>query len=126
MEEFAEAFSSVADDDDGISAFQIVYLFNKIDVDTDGLIDWDDFTDYMLLRAQERKMMQDEESNQLFGIDASSAFRSIDPVSTPHRDNILKISYSTATKKFLTVSKDGVVCYWSENLRLLKSFKNVG
>lgn len=67
--------------------------------------------------------MQDEERNQLFSIDSGSAIRLTDPLSTPHRDNIVKIGYSPTTKKFLTVSKDGIVCYWSENLRLLKSFK---
>ena len=103
-----------------------MYLFNKIDVDTDGLIDWDDFTDYILLRGKEQKIMQDEANNQLFDIDHGGAFRFSDPVSTPHRDNILKINYSPASKRFLTVSKDGTVCFWSEKFRLLKLFKNVG
>lgn len=80
----------------------------------------------MLLRAQEQKLMQDEANNQLFDLDYGSASRFADPLSTPHRDNILKINYSPANKRFLTVSKDGTVCSWSENLRLLKSFKNVG
>jgi hypothetical protein len=105
---------------------QLLYIFNKIDVDCDGLIDWDELTDYMLLRAHERKNMRDEERNQLFGIDTGNALTFADPLSTPHRDNILKINYSSTTKKFLTVSKDGIVCYWSENFRLVKSFKNLG
>lgn len=70
--------------------------------------------------------MQDEANNQLFDIDNGSSFRVSEPLSTPHRDNILKINYSPTNKRFLTVSKDGTVCSWSEHFRLLKSFKNVG
>ena len=105
---------------------QMRYLFNKIDVDTDGYIDWDDFSDYMLLRAQGKKLMKEESENQLFTTEYGTVFGLAQPLSTPHRDNILKIHFSLAWKRFLTVSKDGTVCQWSENLKLLRSFKNVG
>ena len=121
FEEFRDAFSSVLGS--GLTEDQMLILFNKIDANTDNLIDWDDFSEFMLLRAEGQKIMKEEAETQLFSEDAGS--RS-EPIQTPHRDMICKLHYSPQSKRFLTVSKDGTVCYWSEHLRLLRSFKNVG
>lgn len=95
-------------------------LFNKIDVDTDDRINWDDFSEFMLLRAEGQKQMKEESETQLFVVDGQA------PHPTPHRDFICKIHYSPSARRFVTVSRDSTIAYWSETLRLQRSFKNVG
>jgi hypothetical protein len=95
-------------------------LFNKIDADTDDKIDWDDFSEFMLLRAEGQKQMREESETQLFVVDGQ------DPHPTPHRDFICKILYSPSARRFVTVSRDSTIAYWSDTLRLQRSFKNVG
>jgi hypothetical protein len=95
-------------------------MFNKIDTNTDDLIDWDDFSEFMLLRAEGQKLMKESDETQLFETSISQG------LNTPHMDAIMRIHYSTASKRFVTVSRDSTVCYWSESLRLQRVFKSVG
>jgi hypothetical protein len=77
----------------------------------------------MLLRAEGQKIMKETDETQLFVTDLASGSRIIN---TPHMDAILRIQYSQNSRKFISVSRDSTVCYWSENLRLQRQFKSVG
>jgi Ca2+-binding EF-hand superfamily protein len=66
-------------------------LFMKIDTDLNGIISWDDFSNYMLLRAEGEKTMREEEETQLFRLDQTKLHRL--PLITLHKDHIGKIVY---------------------------------
>lgn len=116
-EEFKECFSTVM----GSSDAQMDSLFLKIDTDLNNSINWDDFSTFMLLRAEGQKKMREEAESQLFSLDPSMIHRL--PLSTPHRDHIGVILHLPVFKRYITVGRDGIVCYWSEAFKLLRKFK---
>jgi hypothetical protein len=98
-------------------------LFMKIDANTDNAVDWDEFSTFMLLRAEGENEMAEEEDKILFDQDAVNNVRS--HVVTPHRDLIKKIIYIPQMNKYLTCSRDGTVCFWSESLKLQRCLRNL-
>jgi WD40 repeat protein len=98
-------------------------LFMKIDANTDDLVDWDDFSTFMLLRAQGESDMAEEEEHVLFDVDAASHPRS--HIMTPHKDVIKKMVYIPQANKYVTCSRDGTMCFWSESLKLQRCLKNL-
>ncbi|KAL3896268.1 MAG: hypothetical protein SGCHY_004183 [Lobulomycetales sp.] len=96
-------------------------LFLKIDTDLDGIISWDDFSNFMLLRAEGEKSMKEEAESHLFNMDTSELHRY--PLQTPHRDAIGKIIYVPSLKRYITIGKDGIICYYSEHLKLVRKFR---
>ena len=57
MEEFLEAFGEVLGKN--LTHEQLTHLFMKIDANSDGSVDWDEFTNYMLLETQAASDMSD-------------------------------------------------------------------
>ncbi|KAJ3311082.1 WD40 repeat domain 95 [Boothiomyces sp. JEL0838] len=64
MEEFKQAFATVLGK--GLTEEQMTAMFMKIDANTDNHIDWDDFSTYMLLRAEGQKQMIEAAEMKLF------------------------------------------------------------
>ena len=56
-EEFLEAFGEVLGKN--LTHEQLTHLFMKIDANSDGSVDWDEFTNYMLLETQAASDMSD-------------------------------------------------------------------
>jgi Ca2+-binding EF-hand superfamily protein len=63
--EFTQSFS----ENMLFNAAQMESLFMKIDTDLNGIISWDDFSNYMLLRAEGEKNMKEDAESQLFHLD---------------------------------------------------------
>lgn len=103
---------------------QLNHLFMKIDANTDNYIDWDDFSTFMLMRAEGQKKMKEEAENQLFEIEPSILHRI--PLPTPHKDLIGIIIFLPHVRKYLTCSRDGTITYWSDRLKVQRTFKQVG
>jgi Ca2+-binding EF-hand superfamily protein len=57
MEEFTLAFKHLLGQ--GLSTEQMNRLFMQMDANTDNLIDWNDFSTFMLMRAQGRKAISE-------------------------------------------------------------------
>ena len=57
MEEFLEAFGGVLGEN--LTTTQLIHLFMKIDANSDGSVDWDEFTQFMLLENQAAADMSD-------------------------------------------------------------------
>jgi hypothetical protein len=115
------AFATVLGD--GLTDDQLEQLFMKIDVNTDNLIDWDDFSSYMLLRAEGKKAMKEALETMLF--DCSSS-RSGYPMPTYHKEMIVRVQYLQNTRRYMTCCKEGTICYWSEAFKIQRYFKNAG
>ncbi|KAI8898271.1 WD40-repeat-containing domain protein [Globomyces pollinis-pini] len=120
METFVEAFGQVLGK--GLTEEQMVTMFMKIDSNTDNLIDWDDFSTYMLLRAEGQKQMIEAQEIQLFEVDENNSKRHT--TNTQHREMIVRVQYIESMKRYMTVCREGTICYWNERLKLQRSFKN--
>jgi hypothetical protein len=118
LEEFKAAFAHILGSKD-----QLQTLFNKIDVDSRNRITWDEFSEFMLTRSEGQKNMREEDETQLFVSDQGGHSG---PIQTPHRDMIIQIRYNPTTKRFISVSRDGTVCYWNDHFRMQRCYKNIG
>ncbi|KAJ3417383.1 hypothetical protein HDV05_004848 [Chytridiales sp. JEL 0842] len=120
MEEFSKAFGKVL----GLTEAQISLLFMQIDANTDNTVDWDEFSTFMLLRAERQSKMLEEAS--LHPFDLPPPLAPIPKIQTPHRESIVNIIFLPALKKYVTCSREGTVCYWSDSLKMQRCFINVG
>ncbi|KAJ3279292.1 hypothetical protein HK104_001582, partial [Borealophlyctis nickersoniae] len=117
MAEFKSAFSVVLGHD--LTDEQMDLLFMKIDANTDDAIDWDEFSTFMLLRAQGQTAMQEAAETRLFDVDGRSR------IGTPHKELVNRILVIPGVRRLVTCSREGTVCYWSDGLKLQRCFKNV-
>ena len=96
-------------------------LFMQIDANTDNQIDWNDFSTYMLMRADGRKTMKEKEETQLFE-------QAVIPhiAANPHKEMIVRIQYLKHSNRYMTCSRDGTIAFWNEKLKFQRSFPFVG
>ncbi|KAJ3213522.1 WD40 repeat domain 95 [Dinochytrium kinnereticum] len=94
MEEFKAAFGLVLGQ--GLSEDQMAQLFMKIDANTDNTVDWDEFSTFMLLRAERQSMMLEEATTTLF--DLPPPLIPVPHHQTPHREGIVSIFYIASAK----------------------------
>lgn len=85
-------------------------LFDKVDVARDGFIDWGRLTSFILLSLYER----DERAK------ATVVPQWKDLVFLPgkHKDTIQKVVFLKTSSRYLTISKEGLLGVWGENLKL--------
>ncbi|XP_029193047.2 WD repeat-containing protein on Y chromosome-like isoform X1 [Acropora millepora] len=95
---------------------EIEILFRKVDIASDGLVDWDEFCTYL--------MLQFEENDQAAKVNGSTF--------SP-KPNIVRIDYNkeTTTKiltdfnpmRYVTISKEGIIGVWSTELELQRKIE---
>ncbi|XP_068137049.1 cilia- and flagella-associated protein 337 [Hyperolius riggenbachi] len=90
-------------------------LFDKIDVSREGFIDWDKLTSFMLLELYEK-----DERVKSSVIPQWKDIRSLPLI---HKENIQKIVYLKGSCRYVTLSKDGLLGVWGENLKLQRSLR---
>lgn len=71
----------------GVTANQLLVMFMQIDVDCDGLINWDDFSSFLLLRSEGQKLMKDQNDGNY--IEEESNLKR--HVSTHHKEMIVRV-----------------------------------
>ncbi|KAI8804253.1 WD40-repeat-containing domain protein, partial [Cladochytrium replicatum] len=120
MEEFKKAFGIVLGHN--LTEEQMGLLFMKIDANTDGSIDWDEFSTYMLLRAEGQNNMLEAEETVLFAQNGGAGGQIIP---TPHRDMVKRVLFLDGLRKWVSCSRDGTLCIWSDRLKLQKTFRSL-
>ncbi|KAJ3174490.1 hypothetical protein HDU87_007183 [Geranomyces variabilis] len=85
LDQFKNAFAAVFGTE--LTDTQMGLLFCQVDANMDEAVDWDEFSTFMLLRAEGQSIMREQAEMQLF--DEVSART---PVS-PHRDTVVRISW---------------------------------
>ncbi|XP_018413289.1 PREDICTED: WD repeat-containing protein 49 [Nanorana parkeri] len=90
-------------------------LFDKIDVSREGFIDWDKLTSFMLLELYEK----DERVKS----SVIPQWRDIRSLPLIHKENIQKVVYLKGSCRYVTLSKDGLLGVWGENLKLQRSLR---
>eukprot|EP00729_Bicosta_minor_P006810 gene6810-3663_t len=93
----------------------INFLFMKMDTNQDVHVDWDEFCTYMMSGLQEKDDLDNERENPVM----------ICPwlFETSHRREIVRVMAVPSPPRFLTVSVDGHVIYWSQKLKMESSIK---
>jgi len=116
-----------------LSKQKLTHLFMKIDVNSDGTVDWDEFTNFMFLDKKESAVsridMGSENAYKFVPVDSSvitSVNRSILQGRHPHRDVIRALIPLPDQGKFLSCSRDGTICFWNPaTFQLLKHLQTI-
>ncbi|KAL7752677.1 hypothetical protein RI367_001679 [Sorochytrium milnesiophthora] len=124
IDEFRSVFAQILNSE--MSEEQITMMFMRIGVRGER-ITWDAFSNFMLLRAQgqtkgARELMDDNEQD-LFRV--SSHLLLGRPMATPHKDVIVRIVHLPHADKVVTCSREGTICYWSDKIKLQRTYSNI-
>ncbi|XP_074988235.1 cilia- and flagella-associated protein 337 isoform X5 [Caretta caretta] len=90
-------------------------MFDKIDLTRDGIIDWDKVTSFMLLDLNEK-----DERMRSSVIPQWKNLRLLSPI---HKDIIQKVTFLKGSSCYLTVSRNGLLGVWGENLKLQRTLQ---
>ncbi|XP_016071182.1 PREDICTED: WD repeat-containing protein 49 [Miniopterus natalensis] len=85
-------------------------LFDKVDVAQDGFINWDKLTSFMLLTLYEN----DERAKAT----VVPQWKDLEFLPVKHKDTIQKVVFLKSSSRYLTISKEGLLGIWGENLKL--------
>lgn len=87
----------------------VSFLFRKMDTNQDETVDWDEFCTYMMVGLQEKDDLDNERENPVM----------VCPVlfETSHRTAIVKVMSIPSPPRFVTVSEDGLVIFWSNKIK---------
>uniref|UniRef100_A0A803THS0 WD repeat-containing protein on Y chromosome n=1 Tax=Anolis carolinensis TaxID=28377 RepID=A0A803THS0_ANOCA len=128
MEEFRKAMKKIMGD---ISDEDIDVIFMKVDINCDGAVDWEEYLNYML---REYRGKDDMMKNKLLPEFKPNMKR----VPVAHSEEIVKIQFfpnqtrgrkdrprkvggRSTPGRFLTVSRDGILHYWSDSFKMLRT-----
>jgi WD40 repeat protein len=100
---------------------QLTHLFMKIDANSDGSVDWDEFTNFMLLENQAASDMSDRSYSERLSEDSPP---DPNPKHLHHRDMMDGILQVPKVEKLFTHSRDGTVRVWnSQNMSHIKTLR---
>ncbi|XP_004675439.1 PREDICTED: WD repeat-containing protein 49 [Condylura cristata] len=89
-------------------------FFDKVDVTQDGFISWDKLTSFMLMALYEK----DERAKAT----VVPEWKDLEFLPGKHKDTIQKVIFLKTSGRYLTISKEGLLGIWGENLKLQESF----
>eukprot|EP00794_Sanderia_malayensis_P002980 gene2980-3435_t len=89
-------------------------LFDKADVNKEGLVDWDKLCSHLLLQFYEKDdRMKTTQVPQ---------WLELKYIACPHKDAIDKLApVGSPTKQYVTVSREGTVAFWSLEMKLTRT-----
>ncbi|XP_007944846.1 WD repeat-containing protein 49, partial [Orycteropus afer afer] len=85
-------------------------LFDKVDVAGDGFINWDKLISFILLALHEK----DEQAKAT----VVPQWKALEFLPVKHKDTIQKVIFLKSSSRYLTISKEGLLGIWGENLKL--------
>ncbi|XP_033618404.1 WD repeat-containing protein 49 [Fukomys damarensis] len=85
-------------------------LFDKVDVAQDGFINWDKLTSFILLSLYEK----DEQTKAT----VVPRWKDLEFLQGKHKDTIQKVIFLKSSSRYITISKEGLLGIWGENLKL--------
>lgn len=119
MDEFVKAFGAVLGEK-RLTRLQLTHLFMKIDANSDGSVDWDEFTSFMLM---ENQALIEKDAGEEF----SEFVRQSDPeeeAGAPYQqhDMITSMSLLSSSERYLTTSRNGTWNLWNAStMQLLRT-----
>ncbi|XP_029392886.1 EF-hand calcium-binding domain-containing protein 8 [Mus pahari] len=95
-------------------------LFLKVDSDCNGFVTWQKYVDYMMREFQGKEEMRKSQYRLRFHLPMTV-------IPLHHGSEVVKVAFLTQRFKkkgcFLTVTKDGILQFWSETFSMLESFR---
>ncbi|XP_004704159.1 WD repeat-containing protein 49 [Echinops telfairi] len=85
-------------------------LFDKVDVTQEGFINWDKLNSFILVALYEK----DERAKAT----VVPQWNALEFLPVKHKDTIQKVIFLKSSSRYLTISKDGLLGFWGENLKL--------
>ncbi|XP_024895488.1 EF-hand calcium-binding domain-containing protein 8 [Pteropus alecto] len=117
MKTFIKSMKKILSD---MSDEMLEVMFLKVDIDCNGFITWQNFVDHMIREFQGKELMRKSQYHLRFHLPMR-----IIPLN--HGCEVIKVEFLTQRFKkfgyFLTVTKDGILQFWSESFMLIDSFK---
>lgn len=113
--EFVAAFKGLLQTEDGSDEAALLKLFSRVDANCDGTIDWDEFSNYMLLESQGTAQIRDVEAGVKLSPPTDCGPL---PDNSHHTDSITYVSMITAAngqERYVTCGKDGFIRFWNVN-----------
>nr|XP_051674713.1 WD repeat-containing protein 49 isoform X1 [Oryctolagus cuniculus] len=89
-------------------------LFDRVDVAQDGFINWDKLTTFVLLSLYEK----DERTKAT----VVPQWKDLEFLPVKHKDTIQNVIFLKSSSRYLTISKEGLIGIWGENLKLQEIF----
>lgn len=113
LEEFVEAFGNVLGDN--LSEKELQHMFMKIDANADGSVDWNEFTNFMLM---ENKGSAETDDENLKFVKMRYCELAEVPRQHQHKEMIDCILFLEKTERekndrLVTASRDGTIRFWS-------------
>lgn len=113
LEEFVAAFGDVIGE--GLSSKELVQLFMRIDTNSDGSIDWDEFMNFIILENENLSNMKTEHCEY---VNPKIPDPTASQKNNAHTDMITKllitnVSDPSESFKYYTASNDGTVKIWN-------------
>lgn len=122
LEEFHEMLADLLGvetwDEQKVAVFEreIEILFKKVDIASDGLVDWDEFCTYL--------MLQFEENDQAAKVNGSTFSPKPNIVRIDHnKETTTKVLTDFNPMRYVTVSKEGIIGVWSTELELQRKIE---
>jgi len=148
-EEFIQAFQSVGSLSMYKSAQELGNLFRKIDANSDGTVDWDEFTNHILLEQSHQMTTEDSGETTLVkyvspdelkdksttdkqratdrllrASGANPADLAAELKSQQHTDMISRLLWMPAVKGYVSAARDGHLKLWNDALSYQKTIRN--
>ncbi|CEP03071.1 unnamed protein product (mitochondrion) [Plasmodiophora brassicae] len=113
-DEFVSLLGKVLGKQTATNRRDLTHLFMKIDANSDGTVDWDEFTHFLLMENQANEF-NDTSFDELV---PSPVPEPADNAHHYHRDMIETVLYIPKTDKYVTSSRDGTFKVWNCKDRL--------
>lgn len=109
---------------------ELELLFMKVDANSDGRVDWEEYVTYNLLEYKERSLMIERLRDRPFPPESKD-------INTRHRETIIRVAiYPTVHKKastnqcsldyytarYVSLSREGMVTFWTPKMKQINSF----
>eukprot|EP00002_Diphylleia_rotans_P021738 TRINITY_DN4239_c0_g1_i5.p1 TRINITY_DN4239_c0_g1~~TRINITY_DN4239_c0_g1_i5.p1 ORF type:complete len:926 (+),score=164.12 TRINITY_DN4239_c0_g1_i5:48-2825(+) len=114
MDEFIDTFGWILGE--GKSTDELSLLFMKIDANSDGTVDWDEFVSFLLSENQQGETIADDKHAKHYLI---HDIQDVNPHNSYHREDISCVIAIRLEKlgsrgdRYLTASRDGTIRVWS-------------
>mmetsp|Transcript_37768 Transcript_37768/g.61203 ORF Transcript_37768/g.61203 Transcript_37768/m.61203 type:complete len:933 (-) Transcript_37768:1406-4204(-) len=123
LDEFVEAFGGILGKN--MTSEQLTHLFMKIDANSDGNVDWDEFSTFMLLESQGTAVLREGIVNEYHPMEAEADPNEKYDQKVYHSDMIDRILLLDRSEKYITTSRDGTLRVWNaKNLQWMRTVVN--
>jgi hypothetical protein len=109
IEAFVYAFRTVLGGD--TTDRELRLMFMKVDANSDGTVDWEEFSNFMLLENEGAGRLGDDLGFAGFTAPDELALSS-DAALYAHRDTISRLRYARGCDRYISTSRDGLIRIW--------------